>query len=276
MVCPRRNGHVQQRSNLPLDHLTEDIKNCFLLRHDLHHAFNSRLFCLAVKEGKIVVHFLRRTYEVGACYHNLEFRLPAGEPALEFIWARFAWSVFPLITKFASTQNCLVRLADGATRRTGTKRPAVVPSPGDTSTTTSTSTTATVLNVGSMGFTRPHKRKMDRPNTDCPDTIFSCSATIEPAISGRTDGRSPLDHDPGIPAARNSPGEDHQSPTRPSTSLTSNHTYDLGVMLPTPMSHQERERDCQKQQPFFPLMSMLYLSCSSGSELSIMPADNRS
>lgn len=246
-------------TDLPLDHITDDIKNGFLLRRDLHYAFDSSLFCLAVKEGKVVVHFLRRTYEVGAYYRNVEFRLPAGETALEFIWARFAWIVIPLIAKFASSGNRLVKLADGQTRRVGTK----VPNTGDASTTTSAAMESAPRGTGSATSTRSHKRKKNRPNTDCPDIVIDHAARVGIAIP-----RHPnmVTHDTGIVAVRNSLDDNHEYPsdtsTPPSTGsptpLTPTQTCDSA---PVAVSQQERELDGQKQQHFFPLMSMLHPSC---------------
>lgn len=78
-------GAYNSAADLSLDHIIDDIKNGLLLHRDLHFAINSSLFCLAVKEEKVVVHFLKRTYDIGAFYHNLEFRLPPGESSIELM-----------------------------------------------------------------------------------------------------------------------------------------------------------------------------------------------
>lgn len=78
----------------------DDVRNGLLLRQDLHSTFDRAVFCLAVKEGVVVPHFLEPTYELGALYHNTTFRLPAADPCVEFVWARFAWSIIPLAASF--------------------------------------------------------------------------------------------------------------------------------------------------------------------------------
>lgn len=250
--------------DLPPHHIVDDIKNGFLLRRDLHSAFDTNLFCLAVKDGKVVVHFLKRTYEIGAYYHNLEFRLPAGEPALEFMWARFAWSVIPFIAKFASTRGCLVKLADGQTRRVGSKEPPVAPDGGDPSTPTTTAPTGG--GTGASSNNKSRKRKKHRPNNDGLDFNLEYATCLGAEILRQPEAISHLSHDPNIAADSNPPGIVHPASIGPVSPHSS------GERLPIAVSPQEHERDCQKQQRFFPLMSMLHPS----QELCIISTDNRS
>lgn len=87
-----------------------DVANGLLLRRDIHHAFDKRLFCPVVKEGKLVNHFLFRTTELAGLYHNAEFRMPEADRCVEFMWARFAWTILHLMSQPTGKR---VRLRDG-------------------------------------------------------------------------------------------------------------------------------------------------------------------
>lgn len=80
-----------------IDIITGNVCNGFLLCHDLHHGFDSSLFTLVVKEGRVVVHFLEVTHDLARLYHNVTFRLLRADPCLKFTWARFAWSFLPFV-----------------------------------------------------------------------------------------------------------------------------------------------------------------------------------
>lgn len=83
----------------------DDVQNGVLLRKDIHFAFDQKTFCLVVKEGVVVSHYLKPTNELAALYHNAEFCLPGAQPAVEFFWARFAWSILPLVGPFESNMR---------------------------------------------------------------------------------------------------------------------------------------------------------------------------
>lgn len=48
-----------------------------------------------------MAHFLEHTHELGILYHNRELH-PIPQVACEFLYARFAWSLFPLLSSFLS------------------------------------------------------------------------------------------------------------------------------------------------------------------------------
>lgn len=103
----RRNAMYEYNSTVDVaaGNVIDDVRNGFLLRRDLHHAYDRPVFCHVAKEGKIVTHFVLRTHEMGMYYHNAEFRLPNADPCVEFFWARFAWTVIPLAQMFTPAQR---------------------------------------------------------------------------------------------------------------------------------------------------------------------------
>ena len=74
---------------------TTDPNNLILLREDIHSAFDNKSFILVPKEGKLVVHFLRYLPPVTDIFHNRE--IGEMDVSKEMAYARFAWSLFPLI-----------------------------------------------------------------------------------------------------------------------------------------------------------------------------------
>ena len=95
-------------ANRPPDQITEnttnDVANAISLRDDIHRAFDSAFFVIARKQGRWVAHFWKRTVEIGRTYHNRLLNIhPAVHPC--FLLARFAWSLFPLLSSFVQKKQ---------------------------------------------------------------------------------------------------------------------------------------------------------------------------
>lgn len=108
--------------------LVNDVRNGLALRSDLNQpAFDAGKFAIVPKvrcdlpsfapssatdfgqEDKLVAHFLEFTHELGVLYHNRELH-PIPQVAREFLYARFAWSIFPLLASFLSGGPKYLRL----------------------------------------------------------------------------------------------------------------------------------------------------------------------
>ncbi|KAF8459573.1 hypothetical protein BGX38DRAFT_1264481 [Terfezia claveryi] len=77
-----------------------DVNNLILLRSDIHYSFDIPTFVFAPKgtPAQYVVHFLSPTVNYSHLYHNCivdQLDVPA-----EFLYARFAWSIFRLLAGF--------------------------------------------------------------------------------------------------------------------------------------------------------------------------------
>ena len=99
-------------TTLDSDNLLRDISNGVLLRSDIHIAFDDRKFVFFPKGSNgFVVHMLEPTPDIGQLYHNRPVRVPGC--SVEFLYARFAWSIFPFLSGFVSkpgTSRLVVRL----------------------------------------------------------------------------------------------------------------------------------------------------------------------
>lgn len=101
---------------LDSDNLLRDLSNAVLLRSDIHTAFDQRKFVFFPKSPEgFVLHMLEPTPDIGQLYHNTRVDIP--QCSLEFLFARFAWSIFPSLAGFLSrpsTSRLVARLnADG-------------------------------------------------------------------------------------------------------------------------------------------------------------------
>ena len=86
-------------SDLTGDAMTEDVANAIALRHDIHQAFDARLFAFVQKKGVWLTHFLKPTLDLGKDYHNVHIAVNEGV-STQFLYARLAWAVFPLVRPF--------------------------------------------------------------------------------------------------------------------------------------------------------------------------------
>lgn len=101
---------------LDASNLLRDQNNAILLRADLHQAFDHRRFAFFPKnEISFVVHSLEHNPDLGPLFHNTQVDIC--KASIEFLFARFAWSIFPSIAPFlASPPNTrLIVRCDNAT-----------------------------------------------------------------------------------------------------------------------------------------------------------------
>ncbi|KAI9760929.1 MAG: hypothetical protein M1840_002171 [Geoglossum simile] len=89
--------NLQQQSSFI--YLVDDVRNRLVLRLDLHSDFDKKKFVFVPKMGMLVTHMLQPTYELGRLYHNIPL-LETPDVSIEFLLARFAWSIFPSINGF--------------------------------------------------------------------------------------------------------------------------------------------------------------------------------
>lgn len=96
-----------RRYNTPAIDLFHSLSNNFLLRKDLHTAFDKSIFVFvprpeAQKNGsRLVVHVLEPSSLFEAVYHNHNFQ--DFRARLEMVFARFDWSIFPLAKGFLTS-----------------------------------------------------------------------------------------------------------------------------------------------------------------------------
>jgi hypothetical protein len=69
------------------------------LRADVYQIFDDRRFVIVRKKSSWTIHFLTQTNDLGRVYHNTVIDL-SDSISPEFILARFAWSIFPLLRGF--------------------------------------------------------------------------------------------------------------------------------------------------------------------------------
>ena len=84
------------------ENLLNDLSNVVLMRSDLHLAFDDRKFTFYPKEtSKLVVHMLEPSPDLTQLYHNVQVQPPLKcQPS--FLYARFAWAIFPSLAGFLS------------------------------------------------------------------------------------------------------------------------------------------------------------------------------
>jgi hypothetical protein len=111
-LCPEserdwfvENNMMQYKTNLNSDfaHMLKDPGNMLLVRSDLQKPFDDRMFLFFPKgpRGELVLHCLQQSPDVSWCYHNVQLH-PIPHCRSEFLLARFAWSIFPLLAGFLS------------------------------------------------------------------------------------------------------------------------------------------------------------------------------
>ncbi|KAL1615858.1 hypothetical protein SLS56_011643 [Neofusicoccum ribis] len=100
-------GSLYAAQTRHIDAAINDARNAMLLRADLHFAFDQMKFVFVPKPlppGEpwcpFVVHLLDPlARELRRLYHNVPLQAPLGV-APEYLFARFAWAVFPLLEEF--------------------------------------------------------------------------------------------------------------------------------------------------------------------------------
>ncbi|CAD6446885.1 ea6e000b-5117-4fb0-a473-b6ddca3cdea7-CDS [Sclerotinia trifoliorum] len=107
-LCPEQervwylqNSMFRYNSNHSLGHrvILNDANNLMLLRSDLHKAFADRSFFLYPKRDDFVVHAMEYIEDIVPLYHNTRTH-PITYCRPQFIYARFAWTIFSGITAF--------------------------------------------------------------------------------------------------------------------------------------------------------------------------------
>ncbi|KAL9029980.1 MAG: hypothetical protein Q9196_001846 [Gyalolechia fulgens] len=107
-LCPKEevqwfqtNSMTAYNTNLALTgtYLLDDVANAVALRPDIHKEFDQAGYVFVQKQEKWTVHFLRPTYNLGRAYHNIPVDLKS-QVSPEFLLARFAWAIFPLVRLF--------------------------------------------------------------------------------------------------------------------------------------------------------------------------------
>ena len=119
-LCPRSEDAWFQRNEMSRYNLNpllvsqgplEDTANALLLRQDLHTHFDAHKFVFVPKRSKcmghtetetdipIVAHLLMASRELALLHHNVRLK-PIPDVEVAFLFARFAWSMFTLLTGF--------------------------------------------------------------------------------------------------------------------------------------------------------------------------------
>ncbi|KAB2100127.1 hypothetical protein AG0111_0g11654 [Alternaria gaisen] len=95
--------------NRSLTNSIDDTGNAMLLRADLHIAFDKPRFVFVPKPSgdngvmRLVLHLLEPSAELEHLYHNRE--LHPSDVGGEMLFARFAWTLFPLLEAFLSCKE---------------------------------------------------------------------------------------------------------------------------------------------------------------------------
>ncbi|KAI4181236.1 MAG: hypothetical protein L6R41_006740 [Letrouitia leprolyta] len=115
-LCPREEHAWFQANNmkrynrnqaLPQNYLLDDGTNGLALRPDVHDEFDDAGFIFTRKQQNWVVHFLRETHNLRPTYHNRKVNLKA-EVSAQFLLARFAWAILPLVRPFVNLRETRV------------------------------------------------------------------------------------------------------------------------------------------------------------------------
>ncbi|KZM18263.1 uncharacterized protein EKO05_0003198 [Ascochyta rabiei] len=102
----RANG--MSRYNTGLTAGLDDMANALLLRADLHIAFDTPRLAFVPKPAtdgsmRLVAHVLGSSPELELLYHNRELHPTA--VSVDMLYARFAWSIFPLLCAFLESDT---------------------------------------------------------------------------------------------------------------------------------------------------------------------------
>lgn len=110
-ICPRselawfRENNMSQyntNSMLSPEFATDDVSNAIALRSDIHKAFDDRTFTVVAMGDKWAAHFFTPTYDLGKQYHGCTLDIDETVSPNQ-LFARFAWTVFPLVRGFLQT-----------------------------------------------------------------------------------------------------------------------------------------------------------------------------
>ena len=122
-ICPRSEEDWFDSNEMSIYNLNpqmtgaqsmDDVSNAMLLRADLHKSFDAQKFVFVPKASRpvhglsttdntpehiFVIHLLSPSQELGILYHNVSLQaIP--DVGREFLFARFAWTLFPFLQSF--------------------------------------------------------------------------------------------------------------------------------------------------------------------------------
>lgn len=106
----------QQR---PGSEAVDDARNALLLRSDVHTIFDQKRFAIVPKSAALIVHITApgSSLELTSLYHNVSLQPLAGV-AIQYLFARFAWTVFPQSINFVQQglkRSLCIHVGDGET-----------------------------------------------------------------------------------------------------------------------------------------------------------------
>ncbi|KAK9478041.1 hypothetical protein V1514DRAFT_352663 [Lipomyces japonicus] len=116
--------HWNWEKNLSKTSLLEDQANLMLLRADGQRAFDNKYLVLYPKDlSGFYVHMLHYTSDLSVLNHNSKTH-PLFNCQPKFLYARFAWALFPLITGFLDTsvEKEVISIAENGQRSIITAR----------------------------------------------------------------------------------------------------------------------------------------------------------
>lgn len=114
-ICPQKEAewwyeNDMSRYNLGPANTLDDLSNALLLRTDLHIAFDKPKFVFVPKPSsdlekkpRFVIHLVEASAELEFLYHNRA--LHPLYSSVETLFARFAWSIFPLLDAFLTCRE---------------------------------------------------------------------------------------------------------------------------------------------------------------------------
>ncbi|KAH6634763.1 hypothetical protein B0J18DRAFT_30163 [Chaetomium sp. MPI-SDFR-AT-0129] len=131
-----RSNRMERYCSLPADpHPINDERNLILLRRDLHHLFDTRRFTFVAKSifaqpllppaahaptAQLALHVMlpSGSDQLPGLYHNRTLQDPVRDVAVEFLFARFAWTLFtdenmPFFNGFVKHAVLLYNLSEG-------------------------------------------------------------------------------------------------------------------------------------------------------------------
>ena len=151
-------SRYNEENTLDPENLLRDPNNLLLLRSDIHTQFDDRKLVFFPKApGTYVIHMLKPSKETLPLYHNTTIDLASC--AIEFLFARFAWSIFPALSGFLSWPD-RTRLVVCTDKNTGERKA-----------TESTSITLSPL-VSASRSSSPSKRSRTAASLD--DSLETC------------------------------------------------------------------------------------------------------
>ncbi|KAF2728377.1 hypothetical protein EJ04DRAFT_591703 [Polyplosphaeria fusca] len=113
-ICPQKEAewwyeNGMSRYNFGSANTLDDLSNALLLRTDLHIAFDKPKFVFVPKKSadqenpRLVTHLVEASAELEYLYHNRAMH--SLRSSIETLFARFAWTIFPLLDAFLTCRE---------------------------------------------------------------------------------------------------------------------------------------------------------------------------